>query len=104
MKTIYAERHWIKDNKESDGSILTSIDEFTRMESQGITSIPNSMTGEPEEIEIKEHTASVTFVRAGGAFSSTFIINNMEDKEAAMKALSIIIKDLESLRNAIIKL
>ena len=74
------------------------------MESEGITSIGNSITGAPVEVEVKEHTASVSFVRAGGAFSSTFIINNADHKEAAMKALSIIIKDLESLRNEIIKL
>ena len=104
MKTIYSERNWIKDAKVHDGSIHTAIDEFIRKESAGVTSIPNSTTGMPEEIEIKEYTASISFVRAGGAFSSSFIINDDTEKEAAMKALSTIIRDIESLRNEIIKL
>lgn len=98
MKTIYAERHWIKEEKITDGSIHTSIDE----ESLGITSLslPENLEGEPLMI----HGAFINLVRASGSFSISFKIEDDKSKEDAMKSLSIMIEDLTTLRNEIIKL
>jgi len=96
METIYSERNWLKDNSVSTSSIHTCIDQY----SLGVTSIAGSPTGAP----ILDHTASINFVRAGSAFGMTFKVNNDEEKEAAMKSLSIMIKDIEALREKIIKL
>lgn len=96
MIKVYAERHWIREDKETDGAIFTSID----IESRGVTSLLDNPEGEPR----LDKLVDISFVKASGTFHIGFKIMDDASKEATMKALSIMIEDLSTLRNEVIKL
>ena len=78
----YNKRNWINDADviNNKGAIFTDIEEFE-----------------------DKHVATFSLTKNGGIFSASFDIADDYSKEATMKALSTIIKDLEELRNKVIQ-